>query len=237
MRCLPSEERARPAGEWNHYRVESRDGRVTLAVNGAIVSGGSASVPRRGYIVLESEGSEVHFRNIRIRELPSSDPPADEVATLAEGYRTLYTGVDLSGWRAGAEQLGHWTPDDWRLATDGEPAPGPLWSEADFTDFALILDWRYTAPPASDDPTADVATLLLRGSDAYHIPLPRPLAEPDAWSRLELTLAGDTLTIVRNDEVIVDGAAVSALPAAGPIGLLGGGAAMEFANVYARPLP
>jgi len=34
MRSLPSEDRARPAGEWNHYRVECKDGRVSLAVNG-----------------------------------------------------------------------------------------------------------------------------------------------------------------------------------------------------------
>src|SRR5882762_6361313 len=72
MRCLPSESRANPAGQWNHYRVECRDGRVSLAVNGKVVSGGSNCVPRKGFICLESEGSECHFRNIRIHELPSS---------------------------------------------------------------------------------------------------------------------------------------------------------------------
>ncbi|MEW6158387.1 MAG: DUF1080 domain-containing protein, partial [Verrucomicrobiota bacterium] len=67
-RCLPSERRANPAGQWNHYRVECRDGRVTLAVNGKIVSGGAHCNPRKGYICLEAEGSECHFRNIRIKE-------------------------------------------------------------------------------------------------------------------------------------------------------------------------
>src|SRR5438093_9530418 len=52
MRCLPSELRAKPAGEWNHYRVESRDGRLTLAVNGKVVSGGSNCVSRKGYLCL-----------------------------------------------------------------------------------------------------------------------------------------------------------------------------------------
>ena len=45
MRSLPSEKRVKPQGEWNHYRVESRDGVVTLAVNGKVVSGGSAANP------------------------------------------------------------------------------------------------------------------------------------------------------------------------------------------------
>ncbi|MBA2632943.1 MAG: DUF1080 domain-containing protein, partial [Chloroflexi bacterium] len=31
-RCLPSENRAKPAGEWNHYRVEANDGVIKLAV-------------------------------------------------------------------------------------------------------------------------------------------------------------------------------------------------------------
>jgi hypothetical protein len=57
MRCLPSERRARPAGEWNHYRVLCSNGVVQLAVNGKVVSGGSESKPRKGYVCLESEGS------------------------------------------------------------------------------------------------------------------------------------------------------------------------------------
>jgi hypothetical protein len=80
MRCLPSERRSKPSPEWNHYRVTCRDGDIKLAVNGKIVSGGSACSPRKGYICLESEGSEVHFRNIRIHELPSSDPKPNEIA-------------------------------------------------------------------------------------------------------------------------------------------------------------
>ena len=54
MRCLPSERRAKPAGEWNHYRVECNDGVLKLAVNGKVVSGGSRCSPRKGYICLEA---------------------------------------------------------------------------------------------------------------------------------------------------------------------------------------
>ncbi len=32
MRSYPTQEMSNPAGEWNHYRVESRDGMLTLAV-------------------------------------------------------------------------------------------------------------------------------------------------------------------------------------------------------------
>jgi hypothetical protein len=83
MRCLPSERRCKPSPEWNHYRVTCQNGVLQLAVNGKVVSGGSQCKPRKGYICLEAEGSEVHFRNIRIREFPSTNPKPDEVAKPA----------------------------------------------------------------------------------------------------------------------------------------------------------
>lgn len=83
-RCLPSEKRAKPSPEWNHYRVECNDGRLSLAVNGKVVSGGHGAKPRKGYIVLESEGGVVEFRNLRIKELPTTNAKGDEVALPGE---------------------------------------------------------------------------------------------------------------------------------------------------------
>ena len=84
MRCLPSEKRCKPSPEWNHYRVTCNDGTIQLAVNGKVVSGGSKVTPCKGYICLESEGSPIEFRNIRIKELPSTGATPEETATLAE---------------------------------------------------------------------------------------------------------------------------------------------------------
>jgi hypothetical protein len=165
MRCLPSEHRAKPAGEWNHYRVECRDGRVSLAVNGQVVSGGSNCVPRRGYLCLESEGSECHFRNLRVQEFPSSKPPAGEVAEADEGFVSLYSGVDLGGWRDEPGHRGHWQPQDWILAYDGksEATNKHLWTAKEFGDFTFIVDWRFTRKPEKKSvpvllPTGDYAT-------------------------------------------------------------------------------
>jgi hypothetical protein len=149
MRCLPSELRAKPAGEWNHYRVESRDGKLTLAVNGKVVSGGTKCVPRKGYICLESEGSEAHFRNLRIQELPPSNPPPAEVAEADQAFKSLYTGVDLSGWKVERGNEGHWKAKDWILDYDGksEAPEKDLWTEKEYGDFELIVDWRFTRKP------------------------------------------------------------------------------------------
>ncbi len=69
-RSFPTERHSRGVGQWNHYYVRAINGEVRLWVNGREVSGGSECSPRTGYLALESEGSPVEFRGLRIRELP-----------------------------------------------------------------------------------------------------------------------------------------------------------------------
>jgi hypothetical protein len=64
------ENRCKGKGEWNTYDVVAVDGVIKLAVNGKFVNGISRSSRRKGFLCLESEGAEIHFRNIRILELP-----------------------------------------------------------------------------------------------------------------------------------------------------------------------
>jgi len=166
MRALPSEHRANPAGQWNHYKVESRDGIITLAVNGKVVNQVVNAAPRKGYICLESEGSEVHFRNIRIKELPGDEVPAELVAPEYQGFRSLYNGLDLTGWRQTPGHEGHWTSKDWILDYDGKSeAEGEdrhLWSEKEYGNFTLIIDWRQSKEPV----LREVPCVLPDGSDA-----------------------------------------------------------------------
>ena len=144
MRSFPSEERSKGSPEWNHYRVECNDGVLRLHVNGKEVSGGSQCIWRKGYIALESEGSPVEFRKLRIKELPSTGAPAEVTAPRGRGFRPLYTGVDLRGWKLEDGSQGHWVSSDWRLVYDGksEADVKDLWTEEEFGDFQLIVDWR-----------------------------------------------------------------------------------------------
>jgi hypothetical protein len=76
------ENRARGKGEWNKYVVVCVDGTVKLSVNGKFVNGLRASERKKGYICLEAEGAEIHFRNIRILELPAGITTPEQVAPL-----------------------------------------------------------------------------------------------------------------------------------------------------------
>ena len=78
------ENRCKGKGEWNVYDVVCVDGVVKLSVNGKFVNGVSKSSVKKGYLCLESEGAEIHFRNIRIMELPPGVTTAEQTAPLVK---------------------------------------------------------------------------------------------------------------------------------------------------------
>jgi hypothetical protein len=149
-RCIPKENRAKGANEWNHYRVEANDGVIKLAVNGKVVSGVSKCNPRKGYLALESEGSECRFKNLKIKELSSTKPKAKEIADVAQGHKSLYNGLDLSGWKADEKAKKYWQPKDTVLHYDGKGKEikkigggVELSTEKKFGDSEFIVDFRF----------------------------------------------------------------------------------------------
>jgi len=78
------ENRCKGKGQWNVYDVVCVDGVVKLSVNGKFVNGVSNASVKKGYLCLESEGAEIHFRNIRIMELPPGIINAEQTAPVVE---------------------------------------------------------------------------------------------------------------------------------------------------------
>ena len=74
------ENRAKGKGEWNTYVVVCVDGVIKLSVNGKFVNGISKSTQKKGYLCLESEGAEIHFRNFKVIELPPGVTSAEQIA-------------------------------------------------------------------------------------------------------------------------------------------------------------
>jgi hypothetical protein len=150
-RALASEDRARPAGEWNHYRLTARDGTLELAVNGATVTRAKDVSQVKGYIALEAEGTECHFRNIRLTPLPSGNPPADKAAAADQGVRSIFDGLSFAGWKYLDNHQGHWIVRDGVIHYDGKAAGGrtdrDVWTEKAYRDFVLVADWRLPSKP------------------------------------------------------------------------------------------
>lgn len=244
MRSLPSERRARPVGEWNHYRITAQNGTVKLAVNGKEVSGGYDISPRKGYIHLESEGGRVLYRNLRVKELPPASSLAPEhIAQADTGFVPLYTGVDFSGWQLKKDHEGHWAAKDWVIAYDGggEAAARTLRSEETFGDAEIIADWRWTntrdartlpiwldGVPLTGETQAAIARALATNPMA---------ATSNGWRRAVLTRRDGRVSLVLDRQPVFDNLA------AGPAGGRGGlvlqpqEGAGEIANLFIRRLP
>lgn len=84
-RSMSYEMRCKGKGEWNTYDVVAVDGVVKLAINGKFVNGMREATVRKGYLCLESEGAEIHFRNIRILELPGGRATGEQTAAEVRG--------------------------------------------------------------------------------------------------------------------------------------------------------
>ena len=190
QRSFPAEERSKPSPEWNHYRVVANNGEIRLSVNGKEVTIAKDISPRKGYLMLESEGAECHFRNIRLRELPTTNPKPEEIARSADGFLPLFTGIDFAGWKVPAGDNGHWKIAGDVIDYDAKSeAPGAkhLWTDREFADYTLVLDWRIKETPYTN-PRA--RKILPDGSEeAGPDGKPLSLAIPDSDSGI--ILGGD----------------------------------------------
>ena len=98
---------------------------------------------------LESEGGLINFRNLRIKELPSTNPKPSEIARSGEGFVPLYANTDLDSWIEEPGHKGHWQGADWVLKYDGksEAKEKDLWTKKEYGDFTLLADWRLPGKP------------------------------------------------------------------------------------------
>jgi hypothetical protein len=59
----------KPVGQWNTYEVTAKGDELILKVNGDVVNQATKCSETKGAICLQSEGAEVHFRNIKLKPL------------------------------------------------------------------------------------------------------------------------------------------------------------------------
>lgn len=58
-----------PVGEWNTYLITCKGDNVRLEINGQFVNEGTMAELSRGKILLQSEGAEIHFKDVMIKSM------------------------------------------------------------------------------------------------------------------------------------------------------------------------
>ncbi|MFO1066325.1 MAG: DUF1080 domain-containing protein [Pirellulales bacterium] len=230
-RAFPTEERSKPSPEWNHYRIVCNDGTISLAVNGKVVTQGKEASPRKGYICIESEGGVVEYRNMRLKVLPDSPVDAKDTAIADRGYRSVYSGLDLRGWKLGDKAADSWKANDWVLAFDGKASSGDaaLALENSAEIKGALLDFQFgeksevlrlNTPWSKDEIVVQAA-----GDKMFAA----AIAKAGSWNRLEISPSEKELTLKLNDSEFTlkrneSGRGLS-ITADGPV---------QLANLYVR---
>lgn len=224
-------------------------------------------------------------------------------AQAPPGFVSLFNGRDLSGWVVPQGDNGHWKVIDGVIDYDARseaPKDKNLWSEKEYKDFVLLVDWRIkTAPfqyktakivrPDGTDkldengkpilievPDAD-SGIFIRGSGKAQVNIwcwpvgsgefygyrTDPKTPPDVraavtpkvnadnnigeWNAFEITVRGNTVSVVLNGVKVIDNATLPGLPEKGRIALqhhgsfrdgkwLGPPSLLQFRNIYIKEL-
>ena len=150
--------------DWNRVEVRCTGHfRIEVWLNGEKITDytlppGTDGYAKRGLIGVQVHGSRndppgsnVQFKNVRVRELPEFDAAYFEVdargllvpakAGAAKGWRLLFNGRDLDGWQEVGGKGGYAVRDG-MLALLAEGGSSHIITAEDFRDFELRLDFK-----------------------------------------------------------------------------------------------
>jgi hypothetical protein len=180
----------------------------------------------------------------------AADPPP--------GFSALFNGRDLAGWRMEGDAASRWQVRDGVIDYDGKGKD--LWSEREYGDFILNVDWRLMTPGGDSG-------IYLRGSSKSQIniwcdpmgsgeiygyrtdrnmpeevrkgvtPLKRADRPVGEWNSFTITMRGDRVTVDLNGERVINNAQLPGVKPRGPIALLNHGNPLQFRNISIRELP
>lgn len=139
-----------PVGHWNNFRILMIDDRVTVYLNGELVTDNvilenywdrSQPIFREGPIELQAHTTPLEFRNIFVRPIEGVyDVPRAE---SFDGFKSLFNGINLAGWVGNKKDY---------VAENGEiviyPSTegghGNLYTEEEYGNFVLRFQFKLT---------------------------------------------------------------------------------------------
>ena len=83
---------------------------------------------------------------------PGPAPATESTAPPGEGFVALFDGSSFDGWKHLEGFEGHWVAKDGVISCDGKVkvkrgGERSLWTEKEYADFILTVDWRLTRKP------------------------------------------------------------------------------------------
>lgn len=226
-----------PIGQWNRFHILMKGEKVTVWLNGILVTDNitlenywDRSIPifPEEQIELQAHGTYVAYRNIYLRELPTSQPVTITEEEKKQGFVSLFNGQDLNQWTGNTTGY---------LVKDGvvEVAPeigggGNLYTKDEFANFIYRFEFQLTpganngigirAPLQGDAAYVGMEIQVLDNEAPvyknlhpyqYHgsvygvIPAKRGFLLPTGqWNKEEIVAKGNKIKVTLNGTVILD---------------------------------
>jgi hypothetical protein len=225
-------------GEWNRFHIIMKGDTVTVYLNGILVTD---HVPLENYwdrslplfpkeqLELQAHGTEVAYRNIYVRELPTDAADTLTAEEKKQGFVSLFDGTDLEQWTG--NKSGYIVKDGVIEVDPFDGSAGNLYTKDEFGNFIFRFEFQLTpganngigirAPLEGDAAYAGMEIQVL-DNDApkykdlhvyqYHgsvygvIPAKRGFLLPTGeWNKEEIIANGNKIKVILNGTVILDG--------------------------------
>jgi hypothetical protein len=146
----------KPVGEWNTFYIRMIGERVTIKLNGQLVTDEvvmenlwerDKPIYRTGQIELQNHGNTLWFRNLFIREIPSEESGKILSAEDRSGdkFETIFDGRSFKGWKGDVEN--YEVVDGAIVCKKGKG--GNLITEKEYGDFIARLEFKL--PPGGNN--------------------------------------------------------------------------------------
>ncbi|SKB30188.1 3-keto-disaccharide hydrolase [Daejeonella lutea] len=226
-------------GEWNTFRIIMKADRVTVYLNGELVTDNvilenywdrSLPIYPEGEIELQAHGSPVAYRNIYIKELPSSKVYQLSSQEKKDGFKTLFDGTNMFQWTGNTAD---YVTENGNLVITPKPAKGSggnLFTKEEFSDFIFRFEFQLTPgannglgirAPLTGDAAYQGMEIQILDNDApvykdlhiyqYHgsiygtVPAKRGYLKPTGqWNYQEVVVQGPKIKVTLNGTVILD---------------------------------
>lgn len=178
-----------PLGEWNTFKIIMKGDRVTVYLNGVLVTDNvilenywdrSLPIFAKEQIELQAHGSPVAYRDIYIQEIPRAEPYLLSDEEKKEGFQVLFDGTNMFNWMGNTRDYFIQDGDLVVSPKPGKGSGGNLYTKKEYSDFNFRFEFKLT-PGANNG-------LGIRA----------PLEGDAAYEGMELQILDNTADIYKN---------------------------------------